>query len=69
MTGTSIVILPMLSCKSFWFYLKRVLPQYLILIGGGFLQYLVFLDIWRRAAPQYGKLVNGRCKDEANAQI
>ena len=27
------------------------------------------LNIWRRAAPQYGKLVNGCCKDEANAQI
>ena len=27
------------------------------------------LNIWRRVAPQYGKLVNGCCKDEANAQI
>ena len=26
-------------------------------------------NIWWRAAAQYGKLVNGRCKDEANAQI
>ena len=26
-------------------------------------------NIWWRAAAQYGKLVNGGCKDEANAQI
>ena len=48
--------------------MTTLVVQYLMLLALA-KQKNEILNIWRSAAPQYGKLVNGCCKDEANAQI
>ena len=49
--------------------MTTLVVQYLMLLALAKQKKDEIFNIWRRGAPQYGKLVNGCCKDEANAQI